>query len=96
MRHAQSDDFVQSCEFKRPLSARGQEHAAHMLHWFYAHDYPLQSALVSAAKHTAETYGSLQLKNCNAFFKNSLSCPRSNAADHSKKGCCILSSDDVA
>ncbi len=39
MHYAQSDDFVQSSYFERPLSARGQEDAAHMLHWFHAHGY---------------------------------------------------------
>ena len=97
MRHAQSDDFVQSCEFKRPLSARGQEYAAHMRHWFYAHDYPLQSALVSAAKRTAETYGSLQLKNLQRFFLRTLYlAPAATLLTTLKKGCCILRSDDVA
>ena len=72
MRHAQSDDFEQSSDFERPLSARGQQDAAHMRHWFHAHGYHPQSALVSAAKRTAETYDLLQLKNCPAFFSKTL------------------------
>jgi len=97
MRHAQSDDFAQSRDFERPLSARGQQDAAHMRHWFHAHGYHPQSALVSAAKRTAKTYDLLQLKNCPAFFfKNSLSCPRSNAADCSEKGYWVLGSYDWA
>ncbi len=72
MRHAQSDDFEHSCDFERPLSVRGQQDAAHMRHWFHAHGYPPQSALVSAAKRTAKTYDLLKLKNCPAFFSKTL------------------------
>lgn len=72
MRHAQSDDFAQSSDFERPLSARGQRDAAHMRDWFHAHGYNPQSALVSAAKRTAKTYDLLQLKNCPAFFSKTL------------------------
>ena len=69
MRYAQSNDFVQSSYFERPLSARGKEDAAHMRHWFHAHGYHQQSALVSAAKRTAEAYDLLKLENCPAFFQ---------------------------
>ena len=72
IRHAQSDDFAQSSDFERPLSARGQRDAAHMRDWFHAHGYHPQSALVSAAKRTAETYDLLQLENCPAFFSKTL------------------------
>jgi phosphohistidine phosphatase len=70
MRHAQSDDFARSSDFERPLSAGGQQDAAHMRDCFHAHGYHPQSALVSAAKRTAETYDLLQLENCPAFFQN--------------------------
>ena len=69
MRYAQSDDFVQSSYFERPLSARGQEDAAHMRHWFHTHGNQPHSALVSAAQRTAEAYDLLKLENCPAFFQ---------------------------
>ena len=72
MPHAQSDDFEHSCDFERPLSARGQQDAAHMRHWFHAQGYHPQNALVSAAKRTAETYDLLQVENCHAFLSKAL------------------------
>jgi hypothetical protein len=53
--------------------------------------------LVSAAKRTAETYGSLQLKNLQRFFLRTLYlAPAATLLTTLKKGCCILRSDDVA
>ena len=72
MRHAQSDDLEHSRDFERPLSARGQQDAAHMRHWFHAHGYHSQNALVSAAERTAETYDLLQVENCPTFLSKAL------------------------
>ena len=73
MRHAKSDWSQGGLgDFDRPLNPRGRRSAVALGHWLRENDHAPDTALVSAARRTRETYDELALAACKASFLDTL------------------------